>query len=356
MADPAGKVVDNSILTAEARAALEGLREIAARLVRVLSDPDAGDETRRRVVQLLVDIGPAAVEPLVELIKTDPRGSREHAAAVLCELGEAAVPALVECLDHEEVDVRATAAYLFTAVGDADGLAEGGLMRLLDDREELVRQSAAYALGALECRRAVPRLIALATRPRLVVERDADPYEWADSIPYDACAAVEVLGRLGDPRAVRPLLYLVEAQGEGGPVYEEAVRALGQLGDARAAAVVREAFANERVEGAFADAVAAIDGRAALDDLVDLARSEETETRRLVCQVLVGLGSPAAAEAVAGLLVDSDADVRAATRQALAWTVDEATVDEIVAGLEDSSPDKRAWATALLPVACAWSD
>ena len=47
LTDPAGKVVDTSIVAAEARVALERLREIAAQLVSAVSDPGADDESRR---------------------------------------------------------------------------------------------------------------------------------------------------------------------------------------------------------------------------------------------------------------------------------------------------------------------
>jgi HEAT repeat protein len=48
--------------------------------------------------------------------------------------------------------------------------------------------------------------------------------------------------------------------------------------------------------------------------------------------------------------------VRAAAREALGQTVDAATLEEIVTGLEDPSPKVRAWTTNLLPLSCAWSD
>ena len=74
--------------------------------------------------------------------------------------------------------MRATVAFLFTALRDTGGVAEQPLISLLDDPDELVRQSAAYALGAHDSRREVPRLIALATRPVQMPSRDADPEAW----------------------------------------------------------------------------------------------------------------------------------------------------------------------------------
>lgn len=356
MADPLGNVVDSSIVAAEVRAALERLRELAAELVTTLFDLEADEATTERAGRLLLDIGPAAVEPLVEGLCTDPRRGRDAAAGLLCEMGEPAVKALVACFSHEDLDVRATAAFLFTALRDPSGIAEQPLILLLEDPEELVRQTAAYALGALDSRRAVPRLIALATRPVHMPPREADEETWAEVYPYDTCAAVDALGQLGDLRAVRPLLFLIESQGAEGPIYEEAVRALGLIGDARGAQAVRQAFETTRSEGVFADVLATMFGLGALDDLIDLAESEDPVTRRAVCDELVRLASPRAASVFAGLLTDPDDEVRSAAREALARTADEEVVAEILAGLDDPSPDAREFAAELLPLLCAWSD
>jgi HEAT repeat protein len=354
--DPVSKVVDSSIVTAEVRATLERLRELAAEVVGTLFDPDADEAAAERAGRLLLDIGPAAVEPLVQGLCADPRRGRDTATALLGELGEPAVKALLGCFSHDDPDVRATSAFLFTALRDTSGAAELPLIRLLDDPEELVRQTAAYALGAQDARRAVPRLIALATRPVQLPSRESDEEAWADAYPYDTCAAVDALGQLGDLRAVRPLLFLIESQGSEGPIYEEAVRALGLIGDARGAQAVRQAFEATRSEGAFADVLAMMFGHGALEELLELAESDDPVTRRAVCDELVRLASPRAAETVAALLMDPDPDVRLAAREAVARTADEEIVAEVIAGLEAPSPDAREFTVSLLPITLAWSD
>lgn len=358
MSDRAGKVVDSSIVTAEARAALERLHELSVELVAILYDADTDDATVERAGELLVDIGPAAVEPLVASICVDPKRGRDAAAAILCEIGDAAVDGLLTCFEHDDANVRSAAAFLFTVLRDAAGSAEQPLIRLLDDPDELVRQSAAYALGTQDSRCAVPGLIALATRPVEMPPREADAEadDWADAYPFDTCAAVDALGHLGDLRAVRPLLFLVESQDPEGPVHDEAVRALGLIGDVRGAQVVRQAFEATRFDGVFADTLAAMFGRGALEELLELAESDDPRARRAACDDLVHLSTPRAATAVAALLVDPDEDVRSSARNALEQTIDEETLAEILRGLEDPSPDVRAYATDLLPVVCAWSD
>ena len=356
MRDPTGKVVDMEALVVETRAGLERLEQVACALVDTLHDVDAGEATRDKAAELLIEIGPAAVPALVDAIRRDPKRGRTEAASVLCEIGEAAVGPVIELFASPDRDVRATAAFLFTVLRDVEGAAEEALIMLLDDMDELVRQSAAYALGALDCHKAVPRLIAMVTRPLDLPDREADPDGWADAYPYDCCAAIDALGQLGDVRAVAPLLFVVECDGPDGPLYEEAVRALGMLRDVRAANVVRRAFDGSPYEGQFTDALAAIDGRAAVGDLLELARSEDPDARRGVCEQLMRLGMPVAADAVARLLVDPDESVRRDARRGLYWAVDADTAHDLIKGLEDPSPDVRAWTTDLLPLVLAWSD
>ena len=54
--------------------------------------------------------------------------------------------------------------------------------------------------------------------------------------------------------------------------------------------------------------------------------------------------------------MDPDDDVRATAREALGQTIDAEKLEEILTGLEDPSPEVRAWTTSLLPLSCAWSD
>lgn len=356
MPEPTGKVVDIAILTAEARVGLERLEQTAEALVHLLHDSEAGEEAHEKAAELLIDIGPAAVPPLVEFIKADPKRGRTEAASILCEIGEAAVDPLMDCFAHPDRDVRATAVFLFTVLRDVDGTAEDAIITMLDDADELVRQSAAYALGALDCHKAVPKLIALATRPFELPDRETDPEAWAEAYPYDACAAVDALGQLGDARAVAPLLFVVDNGGADGPLYDESVRALGLLRDARALNAVRRAFNGAPYEGQFTEALAAIDGRGAVGELLELAESEDPDARRGVCEQLIRLGTPIAAEAVAQLLVDPDEHVRRDARRGLYWAVDAETAAELITGLEHASPDVQAWTTQLLPVILAWSD
>lgn len=355
MAEPSANIVDVSILTAQTRAALEQLERLAGELVVLLADDDLDEASRERVAAQLIAVGPAAVGPLIRLLHDEPALGRTLAAGILCEIGEPAVEPLIECFRDDDPEVRAAAAFTFTAMQDAGQRSESALIALLDDFDEHVRQSAAYALGWQQCRKAVPRLIALVTRPLDMPDRERDPEGWAAAYPYDSAAAVDALGQIGDPRAVKPLIFVVDSQGTEGPLYEETVRALGRLGDPRAAQLIAQAYENG-YDGQFVEALADMHGLGCLAELLELAESPQPSVRSAVSGDLIALGATVAAETVAHLLVDPDDDVRATAREELAQTVDDATVAELVTGLESDSAEVRAWTTSLLPLACAWSE
>lgn len=121
-----------------------------------------------------------------------------------------------------------------------------GLIRVLENGEDLDAVAAAESLGDLHALQAVPALIA-------ALERG----------PYAQYGAAEALGTLGDRRAV-PALISVVARGD----YANAVAAtaLGVLGDPSAIARIADALAGSGSadRAKMAEALAALDARDAL--------------------------------------------------------------------------------------------
>src|SRR5262245_50277573 len=132
-----------------------------------------------------------AVEPLLQQLRATAWGRRWHAARELYFLGDQrAADALLDLLQHD-----------------------------LDTR---VREMAAQALGKLHELRAVVLLIdALQTGPAAMHYK-----------------IVQVLGELGDPRAIDPLIEIARTS-DNPYVRRKAAKALGKIGNKRALPVLR---------------------------------------------------------------------------------------------------------------------
>jgi HEAT repeat protein len=144
----------------------------------------------------------AAVPALVEVLKQAPR-ARGQAALALGEIGDpAAVKALVEAIDKGAKDRESIDANRFIA----------------------------DALGALRAKDAVPALTELMSSPD----------------GYVQVAAVDALGRVGDPAAIDALVTIATGPNVEPFIAKKALLALGRIGDARAAPAVLKMLFEER--------------------------------------------------------------------------------------------------------------
>ncbi|HEX5656508.1 MAG TPA: sulfatase-like hydrolase/transferase [Polyangiales bacterium] len=153
-----------------------------------------------------------AVEPLSALLLDASALARlrVEAGQNLAKLADpSSVPALLEGLQTQPPEVAAEAAIALGRLYDER--AREALRKLMHVEDPHLRARAAVSLGRLRDRAAVPALI------------DA---LWVAPTQYEREEAVRWLGRLGDPRAIEPLLSLL---GEFSLRYLLAV-ALGQVG------------------------------------------------------------------------------------------------------------------------------
>jgi HEAT repeat protein len=178
---------------------------------------------------------------------TDPEGWAKRAASrsrldeklqALAEVRKApgdrraAVPSLVEVL-KQAPRARAQAAVALGEIGDP--LAVKPLLEAIDrqsrDREvQEANRHIADALGALRAREAVPALKELVGSPDRFVQ----------------VAAVDALGRIGDPAAVDTLAAVATGEGVEPFTAKKALFALGRIGDQRAAPTVLKMLFEER--------------------------------------------------------------------------------------------------------------
>jgi HEAT repeat protein len=180
---------------------------------------------------------------------------RAEAAFILGDIGSrTAVPSLMQALDDPDRDVRSAAARSLGRLGAVDAV-EPLVSALVGERiPQAVVGSALLAIGP----DAVPRLLQLVGHP-----------EW-----QERAGAVELVGLLGHAADSRVLIGAL--LDEASEVRARAALALGRLAAEDAAAAVRELLqdADAFVRTAAAEALAAIGDRSALESLVVQARDD----------------------------------------------------------------------------------
>ena len=303
-------------------------------LVRALSDSDW--EVRQAAAWALGRIGPvvatdrAAVRILSGFL-TDLRQRaevREAAAWTLGRIGPAGAGAsLLKGIEAPDPSVRQSAAW---ALGQGYSSLESvqGLIRLLQDPEEAVRQAAIQALVTIGPD-AISLLLAGLNHPVPETRRAAASAlqrfgaEAVGPLPETRRAAASVLQRFG-PEAVGPLKQVLLNSGEPEEMHEAAANILGGIGP-DAIPALTEALANSSGK------VRAISARA----LGQIGTSVRRD-RRAVEGLLAGLSDPdwqvreASARAAGEIELfsaKSDLDLllddpEEAVRQAAAWALD----------------------------------
>jgi HEAT repeat protein len=186
---------------------------------------------------------PRAIGPAVALLGDPDSKVRTSAAAALKKFGKAAHAPMLEAY---RVGNAKTRFVLLSALGRVKSPAISELLiAALDDPQADIRVEAARVLGVRKDRRAVDRLLqAVAEGGRLQHCCVRALGEIGDARAFDslqdllttpdhilACEVVRALPKLDKARAVDRLL---EALAEEGPHRASSVRALGEIGDARA--------------------------------------------------------------------------------------------------------------------------
>ena len=152
----------------------------------------------------LVAIGKPAVEPLIEALKDGDADARYAATEALGEIRDArAVGALIEALKDKDGVVRLGAAWALGEIRDAT--ATGPLIEALKDKYKHILKYATphhergrYGIVRDRATRALVAIGQPAVELLIEALKDGD----ADT----RCAVVEILGEIGDTRAVEPLI------------------------------------------------------------------------------------------------------------------------------------------------------
>lgn len=178
---------------------------------------DRDRDVRLEAIASLGQLGvPDACQVLVPLLKNVD--VRDGAARALGDLGMAeAIPALAAAAVGPSEQVQITAIEALGKIGTPAAVAAAA--RALDEKSENVVGEASRVLGRHRFAAAVPKLLELlSSLPKWSMTRG-----W--------CA--EALGEIGDPRAVEPLITIVQ-DGSLRDAHAFAATALGKLRDRRA--------------------------------------------------------------------------------------------------------------------------
>jgi len=275
-----------------------------------------------------------AVAPLVTLLRDSDRAVRTAAVAALTAIGEAAVPALGICLADPDLNVQESAASILAEIGDHR--VRDSLVVALRSLDWIVRMHAAKALGRIADAGAVDVLMPLlqdkvkavrveAAQALVTIGRASVP-PLLDALKHDEWVvrlhAVEALGRLRAAESVEPLLWLL-FNDQDTAIREDAIRSLGEIGDARAVDFLFLAMKDGGLRHLAIEALGKIGDRRAVPALVD---------------VVTGASWPADSRKIDGCGDRWDMEMHAmeAAVRALALIREESTIATLVAALQNT--------------------
>ncbi|MBD3181400.1 hypothetical protein GF312_03850 [Candidatus Poribacteria bacterium] len=186
------------------------LQVSAASILGTIGDPDA-------IPSLIVAMQRETTFDATETEKANAASVRSGASSALVDIGPAAVEPLIDVLKNSRNNNAVeNAASILGSIGD-DRAVEPLIAALKDERKSL-RSMAADSLGTLKDRRAVPQLIEAL--------KDEDAVTRAN--------AAASLGTINDKRATKPLMSIVMDKKEREKIRDSAITSLGTLKDTEA--------------------------------------------------------------------------------------------------------------------------
>ncbi|MBH0200829.1 MAG: HEAT repeat domain-containing protein [Nitrospira sp.] len=287
---------------------------------------------------------PRAVAPLVSLLRDQDRSVREAAIDALRSIGAPAVEAVGTCLTAPDLSIQESASAILAAIADERVLAP--LITALHNSDWIVRMHAAKALGRIRNAEAVEPLIPLlhdkvkAVREEaaaaLAAIGDAAISSLLKALQHEdwlvRLHAVESLGKAHSKQAVEPLLSVLFNDRDSA-VREDAVRALGEIGDPQAVDYLFTAMREPGLRTVAVEALGRIGDRRAVPVLID---------------VVTGTSPPEVTRPVAGCgdHWNEEAITQGAAARALGMIGDERAIPSLIAALEPTFTRAEA-ATAL---------
>ncbi|MFO0775440.1 MAG: HEAT repeat domain-containing protein [Nitrospiraceae bacterium] len=200
-------------------------REAATVLVHTLSD--VTDDETRKMIMTLVGAVPTAIDPLCELVRNGREDAQVTAATMLEHLLEPrSADALVDAMGRPAL--TQIAVRTLQRLGAVRERIDGAMNALRDVEGSIEREDARMST-----------VIALLGIGRPAVEILIEYLDDDDWVVREAAA--DLLGKIGDVRAVPALMERLEKDKDTG-VKEHAIKSLGLIGDARPVQLYIEAI------------------------------------------------------------------------------------------------------------------
>jgi HEAT repeat protein len=178
------ETLDVRFAAARALVRLGSIRTVESTL-RALDVP--GEMIQRRVAETLSDLGPPAIEPLVEILKNHEPHHTENTLTVIARVlgmlrAHAAIPSLTRLTGHSDVSLRVNCVRALATIGDRSVVP--AVTSLSEDPSWEVRNGVMHALGRLQATDQIP----------VIRKAIGDPVWW---VRFSAARALYDLGQPG---------------------------------------------------------------------------------------------------------------------------------------------------------------
>ncbi len=288
-----------------------------------------------------------AVEPLIKTLRSNNKYICECAAEALGEIGDRrAIKPLIEKLENGEKDIQQTAARSLEKIGKS---VVGLLTKLLDNEKEDVRWIAANVLDKLGWH---PTSNEDKNRYHIAKKEFKKCVQINKSVMDSVIKnlnnesnhvrenAAEILGKLGDKRAVVPLFKVLKDKVN--TVRISAVESLGKIGDNRAVEPLVKLFQdnNSQISAKAAESLGKIGGKKAADHLVTAFMLKDADKQHFLwgsaTKALIKIGKPAV-----GILINALGHNNEVIREKAAYILgeigDKRAIKPLIDMLEDEN-------------------
>lgn len=284
---------------------------------------------RTEVLEAIASAGDSSLGPIVRPSLQDHWVVvREAAARTLGEIDDLdAVPELLKIVDEDENPaVRQAAAQSLCQLQDPSAISS--LLRFV---QSFPKHSQSIPAGLMQMGKGKDGV----THLLKVLE---DPHTPGLSV------AIDVVGRLADPRAMRSLVALTNHTSE--PIRNAAIHALGQIRDPRIEGFLRGLLRRSPPSTTLTTVIQALVAQGSdrdLEEFIPLLEHPSDECRMAACQLLArATDSGSMATPLAQRLKDSDAGVRREAAVALRRVGGRQGISGLIESLQDSSEQVRA--------------